>query len=66
MKREEKLEAALLFNHKVRGSESSLPLVNSGSGSFRKKDLSKLLITLRSLHFCKTLTHERGLFLQPL
>lgn len=29
------------------------PLVNNGSGSFLKKDLSKLLMTLRSLHFWK-------------
>ena len=28
------------------------PLVKSGSGSFLKKDLSKLLTTLRSCHFC--------------
>lgn len=26
--------------------------MNNGSGSLRKKDFSKLLITLRSLHFC--------------
>lgn len=28
------------------------PSVNSGSGSFRKKDLSRLLITFRSCHLC--------------
>lgn len=30
---------------------SHQPLVNSGSGSFLKKDLSRLLMTFRSLHF---------------
>lgn len=29
-----------------------LPLVKRGSGSFLKKDLSKLLITFKSFHFC--------------
>lgn len=33
---------------------SHRPLVNSGSGSFLKKDLSKLLMTFRSLHFCNS------------
>ena len=28
------------------------PSVNSGSGSFRKKDLSRLLMTFRSCHLC--------------
>ena len=29
------------------------PFVNRGSGSFRKKDFSKLLMTFRSRHFCR-------------
>ena len=33
--------------------QKSLPFVNRGSGSFRKKDFSKLLMTLRSRHFCR-------------
>lgn len=37
------LVAAALQNHP--------PLVKSGSGSFLKKDLSKLLTTFRSCHF---------------
>lgn len=36
------------------------PLVNSGSGSFLKKDLSKLLTTLRSCHFCQQKETQRG------
>lgn len=31
------------------------PFVKRGSGSFRKKDLSKLLMTFRSCHFCREL-----------
>lgn len=30
-----------------------LPFVNRGSGSFLKKDFNKLLMTLRSRHFCR-------------
>lgn len=30
-----------------------LPFVNKGSGSFLKKDFNKLLMTLRSRHFCR-------------
>jgi len=36
------------------------PLVKSGSGSFLKKDLSKLLTTLRSCHFCWQKKKRRG------
>jgi len=32
-----------------------LPLVKRGSGSFLKKDLSKLLITFKSFHFCPSI-----------
>lgn len=37
------------------------PLVKSGSGSFLKKDLSKLLTTLRSCHFCRRQSTQRRL-----
>lgn len=37
-----------------------LPFVNRGSGSFRKNDFNKLLITLMSLHFCKDLKNKQS------
>lgn len=37
------------------------PLVKSGSGSFLKNDLSKLLTTLRSCHFCWRQSTQRWL-----
>lgn len=43
---------SLTFNQKSFFS-TFLPSVNRGSGSFLKKDFSKLLMTLRSCHLCK-------------
>lgn len=40
------------------------PSVKTGSGSFRKKDLSRLLITFRSCHLCGDTRGEGSLFLQ--
>lgn len=40
------------------------PFVNRGSGSFRKKDFSKLLMTLRSRHFCREAKGQESIMLK--